>query len=96
MVAGCRRGADGAALLRTAQRLRAAAIGPPSGTAAHSWVPIARKRIEREEAVLARWTRIIRMVWRIRRLQRIFGYLGNFLKESFGQGIRARLRLVYP
>ena len=89
MVAERRRGAD---------ERRVVADGAASSSS-DDWATISEQGTaarEREAAVVARWTRITRVAWRVRRLQRIFGYLGNSLKESFGPGIRARLRLVYP
>ena len=46
-------------------------------------------------ATLRRWVRLLRRLWRLRRLQRYFGYLGLYLQE-FPSELRDRLREVYP
>jgi len=41
------------------------------------------------------WKRILRKLFRLRKLQRLFGYIGHHLK-SFGSRIRKRLQLELP
>eukprot|EP00971_Amphidinium_carterae_P334659 6470061-Amphidinium_carterae.2 len=45
---------------------------------------------ERPDSVW-RWSRLVRLLKRIRRLQRIFGQLGPFLRQVAEQSVRARL-----
>jgi hypothetical protein len=40
------------------------------------------------------WVRLLRTISRVRRLQRLYGQLGNFLKE-FGSDTRNQLRTIY-
>ena len=49
----------------------------------------------RQQAVFTRWRRIVRSLHRIRRLQRIWGHLGGFLRDIPGN-LRDRLRAVDP
>ena len=46
-------------------------------------------------AAVRRWTRLVRHALRVRRLQRIWGLLGGFLR-GFPATLRERLQLVYP
>ena len=55
--------------------------------------PLATERRDNPAAV-AEWERLVRKFWRLRRLQRIFGILGQHL-QSFDSGIRDRLRAIY-
>ena len=41
---------------------------------------------------LGRWRRLVRWLFRIRRLQRIWGLLGNFLKEVAPKKLRNNIR----
>ena len=41
------------------------------------------------------WQRIVRKLFRLRYLQRVWGNLGQFL-QGFGAGLRSQLRLAYP
>ena len=41
---------------------------------------------------LGRWRRLVRTLFRIRRLQRIWGHLGNFLKEIASKELRNNIR----
>ena len=45
---------------------------------------------------LAQWRRIVRKLWRIRRLQRYFGHLGQWLQQVADKGLRERLRRRLP
>ena len=47
-------------------------------------------------AVTVRWRKLLLHLWRVRRLQRLFGQVGNFLKASFPASLRDRLRGIYP
>ena len=49
-----------------------------------------------ESAAVARWRALLLHLWRIRRLQRLFGQLGNFLRCEVSACVRDRLRAVYP
>ena len=44
---------------------------------------------------MANWTRLLKTAWRVRRLQRYFGHLGQFL-QGFGAETRERLKSAYP
>jgi hypothetical protein len=54
---------------------------------------IAEKETNSERAV-ENWARLLRTAWRVRRLQRYFGHLGQFL-QNFGAETRERLKRVY-
>jgi hypothetical protein len=45
-------------------------------------------------AAVAAWARLIFAAWRIRRLQRIFGNLGQHLQSINGE-LRERLKAIY-
>jgi len=45
--------------------------------------------------VVGRWARVVRAALRVRRLQRIWGILGQFL-QSFPAELRDRLRTIWP
>ena len=43
-----------------------------------------------------RWRRVMRKAYRIRRLQRVFAYVGHHLSMNMtGKYLRARLRVIY-
>ena len=46
------------------------------------------------EANLERWARLVRKLYRIRRLQRLWHNLGEHLKVCVGESVRGRLRKV--
>jgi hypothetical protein len=53
-----------------------------------------RKRLRPLTAeVLGRWTGILRHLHRLRRLQRVFAYVGHHL-QSYPRNLRQRLRLL--
>ena len=55
--------------------------------------------IEPEEttsAATSRWRRLLRHLLRVRRLQRLWGHLGGFLRTQFPSTLRDRLRDAYP
>ena len=70
---------------------------------ASSWVDVAdlpQLNLEEELAAagaarIAAWERLVRALHRIRRLQRIWGLLGQFL-QTFPSGLRQRLLDKYP
>ena len=45
-------------------------------------------------AAVAAWAKLLSVAWRIRRLQRIFGNLGQHL-QSVDVGLRDRLKAIY-
>ena len=45
--------------------------------------------------VVERWARVVRSALRVRRLQRIWGILGQFL-QTFPAELRDRLRTIWP
>ena len=49
---------------------------------------------EEEDPPGAGWRHLVRVLLRLRRLQRYFGYIGQFLQQ-FGSGIREDLRRIY-
>ena len=68
-----------------------------------SWIDVAegpQLNLEEERAAagavrIAAWERLVRALHRIRRLQRIWGLLGQFL-QGFPSGLRQRLLDKYP
>ena len=51
---------------------------------------------EAGEAEASGWTRLVRQLLRIRFLQRLWGQLGNHLKNAFSQQLRDDLRRHFP
>ena len=49
----------------------------------------------RSEIAVAAWRRLVRALYRIRRLQRIWGLLGQFL-QTFPKGLRDQLLDKFP
>jgi hypothetical protein len=47
-----------------------------------------------EEVAIERWARLVRKAQRVRRLQRIFGYLGQFL-QTFPTPLLRRLQRTW-
>ena len=45
---------------------------------------------------LAQWRRIVRKLWRIRRLQRYWGHLGQWLQQVASKELRESLRKQLP
>ena len=45
---------------------------------------------------LVRWRRVVRKLWRIRRLQRIWAHLGQWLQQVAGRELRESLRKKLP
>jgi hypothetical protein len=58
-------------------------------------LPNSRRLQEQRERALSQWRRLVRKALRLRRLQRLFGLLGNFV-GSFGHDLRAALRRQWP
>ena len=56
--------------------------------------PVVPTERRENEVAVAEWERLLRKCLRVRRLQRIFGILGQHL-QSFGNGVRNRLRAIY-
>eukprot|EP00972_Heterocapsa_arctica_P068842 10173447-Heterocapsa_arctica.AAC.1 len=52
-------------------------------------------KTRRRASVLDRWQRLVRHFLRLRRLQRLFGYLGQHL-QRYPAGLRLRLRQTWP
>jgi hypothetical protein len=73
-----------------------ASISTASGSSASTFEVIAvgyYARV-REEINIERWARLIRKAQRLRRLQRIFGYLGQFL-QTFPTPLLRRLQRTW-
>ena len=50
---------------------------------------------EPSEESIERWRRLVRSIYRARRLQRIWGHLGNFL-QTFPSELRESLKKTFP
>ena len=69
-----------------------------SGSSDPTWLLVNDEQQEHQEPVTAaqqRWTRLVRKALRIRRLQRIWGYLGGYLR-GLPASLRERLTLLWP
>ena len=55
-----------------------------AGEEADHWILLA--------GAVARWRRVVRKLWRIRRLQRIWAHLGQWLQQVAGRELRQGLR----
>jgi hypothetical protein len=53
-------------------------------------------RRRRAASTLRRWASLLRHVRRLRRLQRVFAYIGQHLSENYPDSLRRRLRSVFP
>jgi hypothetical protein len=53
-------------------------------------------RRRRTASTLRKWTALLRHVLRVRRLQRVFAYIGHVLQEKYPPRLRERLRVVFP
>eukprot|EP00972_Heterocapsa_arctica_P042579 6276160-Heterocapsa_arctica.AAC.1 len=52
-------------------------------------------RTRRRPSVIDRWRRLVRHLLRLRRLQRLLGYLGQHL-QRYPASLRLRLRQTWP
>mgnify|MGYP002809814876 CR=1 FL=1 len=50
----------------------------------------------RASSSVTKWSKLLRHLLRLRRLQRIFAYSGQYLQEAYPDGVRRRLRWAFP
>eukprot|EP00972_Heterocapsa_arctica_P098612 14553317-Heterocapsa_arctica.AAC.1 len=81
---------------KTRRRPRSPQLGPRSpraGCQVHTSFPTAET--SSYTSVLPRWRGIVRHLLRFRRLQRLFGYLGQHL-QRYPSSLRLKLRQTWP
>jgi hypothetical protein len=71
-------------------------VAPPSSPSSSSSEDSFEVVVARylEEVAIERWARLVRKAQRVRRLQRIFGYLGQFL-QTFPTPLLRRLQRTW-